>query len=81
MNEREGYQRLSPSWVSPGNLGRLPFTRNAWKLGLENEMVHTIPFETFHKLISAFFPFFVDFLIDTSTFCDISVLRLDKLQH
>ena len=66
--------------------GRLPFTRNAWNFWLENEMVHTIPFETFHKLkttglISAFFHFFVNFLIDTSTFCDISVLRLDKLQH
>ena len=66
--------------------GRLPFTRNAWKFWLENEMVHTIPFETFQKLettslISAFFLFFVNFLIDSSTFCDISVLRLDKLQH
>ena len=71
---------------NPKQLGRLPFTPNAWKFWLENEMVHTIPFETFQKLetsglISAFFPFFVNYLIDCSTFCDISVLRLDKLQH
>ena len=49
-------------------------------------MFHTIPFETDQKLyatrlISAFFHFFVNFPIDTSTFCGISVLRLDKLQH
>ena len=64
----------------------LSFTRNAWKFQLENEMVHTIPCETFQKLwatglISAFFLFFPNFPIDTSTFCDISVLRSDKLQY
>ena len=31
-------------------LGRLPFTRKTRKFWLENEMVHTIPFETFQKL-------------------------------
>ena len=62
------------------NLGRLPFTQNTWKYWLENEILHTILFETFQKLettglISALFVFFVNFPIDTSTFCDISVLR------
>ena len=30
--------------------GRLPLTRKTWKFWLENEMVHTIPFETDQKL-------------------------------
>ena len=33
-------------WVQ----GRLPFTQKTWKFWLENEMVRTIPFETFPKL-------------------------------
>ena len=33
-----------------GDKGRLPFTRKTRKFWLENEMVHTIPSETFRKL-------------------------------
>ena len=32
--------------------GRLPLTRKIRKFWLENEMVHTIPFETFQKLLA-----------------------------
>ena len=34
-----------------------------------------------YRLNQCILLFFVNFLIDCSTFCDISVLRLDKLQH
>ena len=30
--------------------GRLPFTRKTRKFWLENEMIHTVPFDTFQKL-------------------------------
>ena len=49
-------------------------------------MVHTIPFETFQKLeaidlINAFFLFLLNFPIDTNTFSDLPILRLEKLLH
>ena len=67
-------------------MGRLPFTRKTRKFWLENEMVHTIPFETFQKLsaielINAFFLFLLNFPIDTNTFSDLPILHLEKLQH
>jgi len=57
------------------------------KLWLENEMVHTIPFWNISEIIDyqlnqCIFLFFVNFpVIDTSTFCDFSILHLNKLQH
>ena len=65
----------------------LPFTWKMRKLWLENEMVHTIPFWNISEIIDyqlnqCVFLFFVNFpIIDTSTFCDFSILRLNKLQH
>ena len=67
-------------------LGRLPFTRKTRKFWLENEMVHTIPFETLQNLLvtdlnNAFFHFLLNFPTDTNTFSDLLILRLEKLQH
>ena len=73
--------------VRTGKIGFLGHLPSAWKIWLENEMVHTMPLETFQKLqassfIKAFFLSFVNFsIIDASAFCDISILCLDKLQH
>ena len=68
------------------NQGRVPFTRKTRKFWMENEMIHTVPFETFQKLyaialIAAFFLFLLNFPIDTSTSSDFSSLRFDKLEH
>lgn len=54
--------------------------QSGWKI-----KVHTIPFGGFRKfwaigLINALFLLFLSFPTDTSTFYDLSIVRLDKLQ-
>ena len=43
--------RMRLSFFPPGLRAGLLFTRKTRKLWLENEMVHTIPFETFSEII------------------------------
>ena len=67
--------------LKPGALTIYKDTRKFW---MENEMVHTIPFETFQKLsaidlINAFFLFLLNFAIDANTFFDLPILRLENL--
>ena len=42
-------KRINFSLVRDQNPGCLPSTRNTWKYWLENEMLRTVPFETFQK--------------------------------